>query len=85
VRSVLPGAALTPAPSKPSTTLVGTNGALGVNAMTKLCEPKFGGAPCDRNRRIGRAHQRIYRGVCGLVDKARRHRGHRRNRTATSC
>jgi hypothetical protein len=45
LRSVLPSAALTPAQSKPSSTLVGTNGALGVNAMTKLCELKFGGTP----------------------------------------
>jgi hypothetical protein len=45
LRSVLLGAALTPAQLKPSTTLVGTNGASGVNAMTKLCELKFGGVP----------------------------------------
>ncbi len=36
---VLLGAALTPVQSKPSIIVVGTNGALTVNAMTKLCEP----------------------------------------------
>ena len=39
LRPVLLGAALTPVQSKPSITIVGANGALGVNAMTKLCEP----------------------------------------------
>jgi len=36
---VMLGAALTPVHAKPSTTLVGTNGAFGVKAITKLCEP----------------------------------------------
>jgi hypothetical protein len=38
LRPVLLCAALTPVQSKPSITIVGANGALGVNAMTKLCE-----------------------------------------------
>jgi hypothetical protein len=38
LRPVLLGGALTPVQSKPSITIVGANGALGVNAMTKLCE-----------------------------------------------
>jgi hypothetical protein len=38
LRPVLLGAALTPLQSKPSITIVGTNGTLRVNAMTKLCE-----------------------------------------------
>ena len=37
LRPVLLVAALTPAQSNPSATLVGTTGALGVSAMTKLC------------------------------------------------
>src|SRR5271170_6553088 len=42
---VLLGAALTPVQSKPSATVAGTNGALGVKAITKLCELKFGALP----------------------------------------
>ena len=38
LRPVSLGAALTPVQSKPSVMVVGANGALGVNAMTKLCE-----------------------------------------------
>jgi hypothetical protein len=38
LRPVLLGAALTPLQSKPSITIVGANGTLKVNAMTKLCE-----------------------------------------------
>ena len=39
LRPVLVGAAATPAQAKPRTTVAGTNGAVGVKPITKLCEP----------------------------------------------
>ena len=42
LRPVLLGAAFTPVQSNPSAAVVGTKGALGVNAMTKLCVPPAG-------------------------------------------